>query len=60
MSQRTAACPTMPLAANRYESPIEIDLQAYLEFCFWMSEELLDLEARFAEDRHAFLAKVSH
>lgn len=29
------------------QTPFRVEMQGYFEFCFWMAEELLDLEARF-------------
>ena len=59
MLDRLPPCPAMELISNPFEDPIRVDLQAYLEFCFWMSEELLDLEARFT-DRPGVQQKVCH
>ncbi len=46
-------CPPM-LDLNRRDDqpPFFVDLQAYFEFCFWMAEELLDLEAQFKPNRN--------
>ena len=52
MLHRLPQPPLIELNSNPFEKPIKVDLQAYLEFCFWMSEELLDLEARYSSRAH--------
>ena len=39
--------PQIDLARSRFEGPFFVDMEAFFEFSFWISEELLDLEARF-------------
>lgn len=53
--------PTIDLVPHHTETPIRIDLQAFLDFSFEVSEGLLDLEARHANGRRtASSHKVSH
>ena len=40
------------LARNKYEPPFFVNMESFFEFSFWISEELLDLEAQF-KPRHA-------
>ena len=37
--------PQINLARRRFEEPFFVDMESFFEFSFWMSEELLDLEA---------------
>jgi len=39
--------PQLNLARSQYERPMFVDMEKFFEFSFWISEELLDLEARF-------------
>ena len=52
MAIRTPQVAQLNLARHRYDLPFFVDMEAFFEFSFWMSEELLDLEARFA-DQHS-------
>ena len=61
MNNRLKHPPTIELPSNRFEEPIEVDVQAFFDFSFWMSEELLKLENRFApKNANQPAAKVSH
>lgn len=44
---RTPQSPQLNLSRSKFESPLFVDMQAFFEFSFWLTEELLDLEARF-------------
>lgn len=48
---RTTQPPQLNLAQNRYDRPFFVDMEAFFEFSFWISEELLDLETRFQPKR---------
>ena len=37
--------PQINLARQRFEKPFFVDMEAFFEFSFWITEELLDLEA---------------
>ena len=37
--------PQINLARQSFEKPFFVDMEAFFEFSFWISEELLDLEA---------------
>ena len=61
MNNRLKHPPTIELPSNRFEEPIVVDVDAYFEFSFWMSAELLKLEKRFAPQTvKSAEAKVSH
>ncbi|MDB2686618.1 hypothetical protein N9Y42_05355 [Mariniblastus sp.] len=61
MNHRLKHPPTIQLPSNRFEEPIEVDVQAFFDFSFWMSEELLKLENRFAsKTSDQSVTKVSH
>ena len=61
MNNRLKHPPTIQLPSNRFEEPIEVDVQAFFEFSFWVSEELLELENRFAPRiANPAVDKVSH
>ncbi len=48
MAIRTPQLPQLNLSRSQYEQPLFVDMEAFFDFSFWMSEELLDLETRFA------------
>lgn len=48
MNIRTPQLPQLDLSTSSFEKPFFVDMEAFFEFSFWISEELLDLEARFA------------
>jgi hypothetical protein len=61
MNIRLPHPPIIDLQSNRFEEPLKVDMQAFLDFSFWMSEELLDLEAKFASKTSvAETSKVMH
>lgn len=45
MTFRNAQPPQLNLSRRPYELPFFVDMEAFFEFSFWISEELLDLEA---------------
>lgn len=47
MVNRTPQLPQLNLSRNEFEQPFFVDMESFFEFSFWISEELLDLEARF-------------
>jgi len=47
MANRIPQAPQLDLSRSRYEKPLFVDMEAFFDFSFWISEELLDLEARF-------------
>ena len=49
---RTPQPPQLNLARNAYELPLFVDMEAFFDFTFWLSEELLDLESQF-QQRHS-------
>lgn len=50
-ADRETCSPMLNLNRRDDQPPFFVDLQAYFEFCFWMTEELLDLEAQFKPRR---------
>lgn len=61
MNNRLIHPPTIELPSNQFETPLRMDVQAFLDFSFWMSEELLDLEAQHVPKAPSQkLGKVSH
>jgi hypothetical protein len=61
MNLRLPHPPTINMQSNRFEDPIDVNLEAFLDFSFWMSEELLELENRFADSKKASkVHKVMH
>ena len=51
MLGRNALPPTIKLPANRFEQPLTLDLESFLEFSMSMSEALLELEQQHADHR---------
>lgn len=47
------------LARNKYEAPFFVDMESFFEFSFWISEELLDLEAQYKPRHEVRLQAVS-
>ncbi len=45
MSFPNAQPPQINLARQPFEPPLFVDMEAFFEFSFWITEELLDLEA---------------
>ena len=39
--------PQINLACRKFEPPLYVDMEAFFEFSFWITEELLDLEANY-------------
>jgi hypothetical protein len=60
MAIRTPQLPQLNLARQTYERPFFVDMEAFFEFSFWMSEELLDLESRFADENRPKLQPVEN
>ncbi len=61
MNNRLQHPPTIELPSNQFEAPLKVDVQAFLDFSFWISEELLELENRLAsKSSTGQLTKVSH
>lgn len=44
---RTSHVPQLNLSRSKFDRPFFVDMESFFEFSFWISEELLDLEARF-------------
>ena len=42
-----AQLPQINLARRQFEPPFCVDMEAFFEFSFWITEELLDLEANY-------------
>ena len=39
--------PQINLARRQFEEPFFVDMESFFEFSFWITEELLDLEALY-------------
>ncbi len=39
--------PQINLARRQFEEPFFVDMESFFEFSFWITEELLDLEASY-------------
>ena len=52
MTERELTPPKLNLARKAGEPPMRISMESFFEFCFWMAEELQDLEARFDANRN--------
>lgn len=44
---RNPQLPQLNLSRNKFDRPFFVDMESFFEFSFWISEELLDLEAKF-------------
>ncbi len=47
MANRIYEAPQLNLSRNKFEKPLFVDMEAFFDFSFWISEELLDLESQF-------------
>jgi hypothetical protein len=56
---RTPQLPQLNLARSPYERPFFVDMEAFFDFSFWLSEELLELETRF-QDKGRLQATPQH
>ena len=52
MTQRDNTPPKINLARRRSDGAIRIDMESFFDFCFWIAEELQDLEAMHDPDRN--------
>jgi hypothetical protein len=51
--------PQVNLARQRFEKPFFVDMEAFFEFSFWITEELLDLEANHKLKAHRRKAELA-
>ncbi len=47
VSNRGTAPPQINLSRRPCEPPLNVSMEAFFEFTFWLAEELLDLEAQY-------------
>jgi hypothetical protein len=59
MVVRNSEISVLNLARNKYEAPFFVNMESFFEFSFWISEELLDLEAQVKPRHRARLQPVS-
>ena len=59
MVVRNSEISVLNLARNKYEAPFFVNMESFFEFSFWISEELLDLEAQVKPKHRARLQPVS-
>ena len=52
MTERELIPPTLNLTRQAGQPPMRISMDTFFDLCFWMAEELQDLEARFDRDRN--------
>ena len=55
---RTPQLPQLNLARNQFDRPLFVDMESFFDFSFWISEELLDLEAKFLTKNQPRLQSV--
>ena len=58
MNLRTVQSPQLNLQRSKFDRPFLVDMESFFDFSFWISEELLDLEARFKEKNRPRLQPV--
>ena len=56
---RNSEISVLNLARNKYEAPFFVNMESFFEFSFWISEELLVLEAQFKPRHDVRLQPVS-
>ncbi len=49
MAFSNSQVPQINLARGKFDLPFFVDMEAFFEFSFWISEELLDLEAKYRQ-----------
>ena len=54
MTVREITPPQLNLTRDPGQPPMRISMESFFDFCFWLAEELQDLEAQF--DPHRNLA----
>ncbi len=59
MVVRNSERSVLNLARNKYETPFFVNMASFFEFSFWISEELLDLEARYKPQYGVQLQQVA-
>ena len=59
MVVRNSEISVLNLARNKSEAPFFVNMESFFEFSFWISEELLDLEAQVKPKHRARLQPVS-
>lgn len=59
MVVRNSERSVLNLARNKCEAPFFVNMESFFEFSFWISEELLDLEARYKPRHGVRLQQVS-
>ncbi len=47
MTQREITPPRIDLSRMPGESPMRISIETFFDYCFWLAEELQDLEAQY-------------
>lgn len=52
MNEREFTPPTLNLSRHNGQSPMRISMDNFFDLCFWIAEELQDLEARFDPNRN--------
>lgn len=52
MIERERTLPKLNLTRDPGQSPMYVNMETFLEFCFWLAEELQDLESQFDPNRN--------
>ena len=52
MTKRETAPPKLNLARHPSEGSMRIDMESFFDFCFWIAEELQDLESQYDPHRN--------
>jgi hypothetical protein len=52
MIERELTPPKLNLTRHPAQQPMYVNMDTFFDFCFWMAEELQDLEARFDPHRN--------
>ncbi len=56
---RNSEISVLNLARNKYDMPFFVNMESFFEFSFWISEELVDLEAQLKTKHKARLHPAS-
>lgn len=52
MTDRQLTPPKLNLTRDPAQPPMLVSMESFFDFCFWMAEELQDLEAQFDPNRN--------
>lgn len=52
MIERELTPPKLNLTRDPGQPPLHVSMESFFDFCFWMAEELQDLEAQYDPNRN--------